>query len=77
MKNLSSSTLGLLLLAAVLLCLPLVLPNTFYYDVAIRIAINAVVAIGLNLLIGYTGQISLGHAGFFGMGAYASGKSVV
>ena len=46
--------------------LPLLLPNPYYYDVAIRIAMNAVVVIGLNLLIGYTGQISLGHAGFFG-----------
>lgn len=72
MNKFSSSTLGLLGLAAVLLCLPLLLPNSFYFDVAIRIAINAVVAIGLNLLIGYTGQISLGHAGFFGLGAYAS-----
>lgn len=72
MNKLSSSTLGLLGLAAALLCLPLLLPNSFYFDVAIRIAINAVVAIGLNLLIGYTGQISLGHAGFFGLGAYAS-----
>ncbi|MGH8803378.1 MAG: branched-chain amino acid ABC transporter permease [Polaromonas sp.] len=72
MKKLSFSTRGLMLLALVLLCLPLALPNSFYYDVAIRIAINAVIAIGLNLLIGYTGQISLGHAGFFGLGAYAS-----
>lgn len=72
MNKLSSSTLGLLLLAVVLLCLPLILPNSFYFDVATRMAINAVVAIGLNLLIGYTGQISLGHAGFFGLGAYAS-----
>ncbi len=63
---------GLLALAALLALLPLVLPNAYYYDVAIRIAINACVAIGLNLLIGYTGQISLGHAGFFGLGAYAS-----
>jgi branched-chain amino acid transport system permease protein len=52
--------------------LPWVLPNAFYYDVAIRIALNACVVIGLNLLMGYTGQISLGHAGFFGLGAYAS-----
>ncbi len=72
MTKLSPATPGLLVLAAVLLCLPLVLPNSFYYDVVIRIAINAVIAIGLNLLIGYTGQISLGHAGFFGLGAYAS-----
>lgn len=63
---------GLYLLAAILLALPLVLPNAYYYDIAIRMAINAVVVLGLNLLIGFAGQISLGHAGFFGIGAYAS-----
>lgn len=72
MNKLSSSTRGLALLAAILLLLPLALPNSFYYDVAIRVALNAVIAIGLNLLIGYTGQISLGHAGFCGLGAYGS-----
>jgi len=35
------------------------------------IAIHAIVAIGLNILVGYTGQISLGHAGFFAIGAYS------
>ncbi|MBF6618146.1 MAG: branched-chain amino acid ABC transporter permease [Candidimonas sp.] len=35
-------------------------------------AINATIVIGLNLLIGFAGQISLGHAGFVGMGAFAS-----
>ena len=63
---------GLLAVAVVLALLPLVLPNSYYYDVAIRIGINAMVAIGLNLLIGYAGQISLGHAGFFGIGAYTT-----
>ncbi len=63
---------GLLVLALVLAILPLFLANAFYYDVAIRIALNAIVVIGLNLLMGYTGQISLGHAGFYGLGAYAS-----
>jgi len=63
---------GLTALGAVILLLPLVLPNAFYYDVVIRIAVNAIIAIGLNLLIGYTGQISLGHAGFLGIGAYGS-----
>lgn len=61
-----------LVLAVVLALLPLVLPNAFYFDVVIRIAINATLAIALNLLIGYCGQISLGHAGFFGLGAYGS-----
>ncbi|MCC7702459.1 branched-chain amino acid ABC transporter permease [Janthinobacterium sp. GW460P] len=63
---------GLLVLALVLAILPLFLSNAFYYDVVIRIALNAIVVIGLNLLMGYTGQISLGHAGFYGLGAYAS-----
>ncbi len=63
---------GLLVLAVVLAALPLVLVNPYLYDVAIRIALNAIVVIALNLLIGYTGQISLGHAGFLGIGAYAS-----
>jgi len=72
MMNIFKSNCGVAVLAAALALLPLVLPNAFYYDVAIRIAINACVVIGLNLLMGYTGQISLGHAGFFGLGAYAS-----
>jgi branched-chain amino acid transport system permease protein len=49
-----------------------VLPNSFYMDLAIRMAINAVIVLSLNLLIGFAGQISLGHAGFLGIGAYAS-----
>lgn len=64
--------LGLYLILAVLLVLPFVLPNSFYVDLAIRMAINAVIVLGLNLLIGFAGQISLGHAGFLGIGAYAS-----
>ena len=62
----------LMVLAAVLLLLPVVLPNNYYYDIAIRMAINAIIVLGLNLLIGFAGQISLGHAGFVGIGAYAS-----
>lgn len=73
MKTFPARYKGLAVLALILALLPLVLPNSFYYDVVIRIAINAIVVIGLNLLMGYTGQISLGHAGFFGIGAYASG----
>ncbi|HZF82353.1 MAG TPA: branched-chain amino acid ABC transporter permease [Burkholderiaceae bacterium] len=64
--------IGLPLLAVLLLVFPLLNPSGFAYDIAIRIAINAVVVIGLNLLFGYAGQISLGHAAFFGLGAYAS-----
>lgn len=63
---------GLVVLALIIALLPLVLPNRYFYDVAILIGLNAIVCVGLNLLIGFAGQISLGHAGFFGLGAYAS-----
>lgn len=64
---------GLSLLTLVILILPFFLPNNYYYDVAIHVGINAIVVVGLNLLIGYAGQISLGHGGFFGLGAYTTG----
>jgi branched-chain amino acid transport system permease protein len=63
---------GLYIIMAVLVVVPFVLPNNFYVDLAIRMAINAVIVLGLNLLIGFAGQISLGHAGFLGIGAYAT-----
>jgi branched-chain amino acid transport system permease protein len=63
---------GLYIVIAILVVLPFVVPNSFYLDLVIRMAINAVIVLGLNLLIGFAGQISLGHAGFLGIGAYAS-----
>jgi len=45
----------------------------FYVDVLIFIGIYSLITIGLTLLTGYAGQISLGHAAFFGIGAYTSG----
>ncbi|MEJ2730668.1 MAG: branched-chain amino acid ABC transporter permease [Deltaproteobacteria bacterium] len=50
---------------------PLLFKNYYVY-LANYMAINVIVAIGLNLLVGYTGQISLGHAGFFAIGAYGT-----
>ena len=44
----------------------------YYYDVLIGIGISVILAAGLNLVNGYTGQFSLGHAGFMAVGAYAS-----
>jgi branched-chain amino acid transport system permease protein len=46
--------------------------NPYYYDILISIGINIILAAGLNLVNGYTGQFSLGHAGFMAAGAYAS-----
>jgi branched-chain amino acid transport system permease protein len=60
--------IGLFLLFAVV---PFISNNYVLYVVN-HIGIAAIAAIGLNLLIGYTGQISLGHGAFFGVGAYSA-----
>jgi branched-chain amino acid transport system permease protein len=57
--------------AALVLLLPLVLPSPFYFRIAALVFIFALAVLGLNLLMGFAGQVSLGHAGFFGIGAYA------
>lgn len=44
-----------------------------YMDVMVFVGIYSIITIGLCLLMGYAGQISLGHAAFFGLGAYISG----
>lgn len=65
--------LSLLILAGVILALPLGLGNSYYLNVLVFVGIYSLITIGLSLLMGYTGQISLGHAAFFGLGAYTSG----
>lgn len=46
--------------------------NPYYLDVAINVGVNIILAVSLNLINGYTGQFSLGHAGFMAVGAYTS-----
>jgi branched-chain amino acid transport system permease protein len=58
--------------AVIVVALPSLLANDYFYEVAILVGLNALTCVGLNLLVGYAGQISLGHAGFFGLGAYGS-----
>jgi branched-chain amino acid transport system permease protein len=72
----------LILIAALLACLFvslfcesfIALRYAYYYDILITIGINVILATSLNLVNGYTGQFSLGHAGFMAVGAYASGS---
>ncbi len=47
--------------------------NEYFISLLVFIGINAMITLGLSLLMGYAGQISLGHAAFFGLGAYSSG----
>ena len=58
-------------LTAILVLLPLFFPSAYYYRVAALVLIFALAAVGLNLLMGFAGQVSLGHAGFVGIGGYA------
>ncbi len=62
---------------AVLLLAILIIPHLtgsrYHLMVLNIIGLNAIVVLGLNLLIGFAGQISLGHAAFYGLGAYGSG----
>jgi len=62
-----------LILALVLAFIPLAISNVYYLGILIFVGINSLITIGLSLLMGYAGQISLGHAAFFGLGAYLSG----
>jgi branched-chain amino acid transport system permease protein len=51
---------------------PILLKDPYYLHMAILVGIYTLLAISINLLLGYTGQLSLGHAAFFGVGAYIS-----
>ena len=68
---------GALIALLVLLCLlPLVL-NDYVQFVINTILVYCLVAVGFNIVIGYLGQLAFANAAFFGIGAYASGLSMV
>ncbi len=62
--------LGLIILA---LAFPFAVTNSYYLHLMIMSYLLAIAVYGLNLILGYTGQTSLGHAGFMGIGAYTTG----
>lgn len=64
--------LYLLILAFILVFLPFFIKTGYYFLILNIIGLNTMVVVGLNLLVGYAGQVSLGHAAFYGMGAYFS-----
>jgi branched-chain amino acid transport system permease protein len=64
---------ALLVAFAVLVTLPYWMTGVYYVNVASQILFYAVFALGLNVLAGYGGLVSLGHAGLFGVTAYATG----
>jgi len=64
---------GLLAFAAAAAVVPFLLPNDYYLTVLIVGGLYTILAVGLNLLMGYAGQASLGHAAFYGLSAYTTG----
>ena len=56
------------LVAAILF--PIAVRDLYFMHMAILIGIYAMSAIAVNLILGYSGQLSLGHCAFFGVGAY-------
>ncbi|MDH4264441.1 MAG: branched-chain amino acid ABC transporter permease [Deltaproteobacteria bacterium] len=64
----------LLLIAFLIVLYPWIVEgNEYFISILVFLGINSIVTMGLCLLMGYAGQISLGHAAFFGIGAYFSG----
>lgn len=64
--------LGAVLLVVCLAAFPHVVTSSYYIHLVVVIAIYAILILGLDIVVGYTGQVSLGHAGLFGVGAYAA-----
>jgi branched-chain amino acid transport system permease protein len=56
-----------------LIAVPYLMPGTYYINVSSQVLFYAIFALGLNILAGYGGLVSLGHAGLFGITAYATG----
>lgn len=62
-----------IVLITLILLIPRFITSTYYLSILIFVGLHSIIAMGLTLLMGYAGQISLGHASFYGLGAYISG----
>ena len=68
--------LALAVALVLLASLPWWVGNSYYINVATQMLIYAILALGLNVLVGYAGLVTLGHAGLFGIAAYAGATLV-
>ena len=59
-------------IAAILILIPLLTPNMYIMQIINMIGIYIILGTGINVLTGFTGQLSLGQAAFFGIGAYTA-----
>lgn len=73
LQSMAASRFGTLaFLVLIVAAVPFAVPSAFYLRVAALVWIFSLAALGLTILMGYAGQISLGHAGFMGIGAYSA-----
>ena len=62
---------ALVVCALALLVLPWIIGNEFYVNMATQVLIYALFALSINMMLGYGGMVSLGHAGYLGIAGYA------
>jgi branched-chain amino acid transport system permease protein len=74
---LRSRWLAYALAIAVIIVLPLIFNDTYWRTNLTVCAINVLLAIGLDFILGYAGQLNLGHSAFYGLGAYVSTLLIV
>ena len=73
MSRSGAGILKAVLLIAALLAFPFVVTNPYYLHLAVTIGIYSILVLGLDIVFGYTGEVSLGHASLLGIGAYTAG----
>ena len=66
-----AAALALTLGALVMIVLPWFIGNDFYVNMASQVLIYALFALSINMMLGYGGMVSLGHAGYLGIAGYA------
>lgn len=71
-KTNKNQLMKILLLAAVIILIPVLTPNMYIMQIINMICIYIILGTGINVLTGFTGQLSLGQAAFFGIGAYTA-----
>ena len=69
----AGSVVKWLAVAACVIVLPLLMPNTYLIRILDMVGIYILLSTGSNILTGYAGQLSMGQAGFYGLGAYTAG----
>jgi branched-chain amino acid transport system permease protein len=72
-----SRRVGLLLAVLAIAALPLIFKDSYWRTNLTLCAINVLLALGLDFILGYAGQLNLGHSAFYGLGAYVSTLLIV